>query len=415
MIRVLSFCVCQLASVAIWAQQIQTPTAAPESVGISSEQLARIDQMIQTRIDAGELIGAVTLIGRDGYLVHNSALGLMDRENGRPMTTGTPFKIASMSKPVTAVAILMLAERGLLRLDDPVEKFLPGFSELTLAESLDAAPTPRGQVPPYRLIEPARAITIRDLLTHTSGLGSGAMSNDSILRAAPSGTTTLADYIPRLGQSALEFQPGSRWAYSAFAGFDTLGYLVEIISGKPFDQFLEQEIFEPLGMDEIYFWPPEDDWSRIASGYRSDSAGILQPTQNPVGRSSPDYFSGSAGLISSGEAYMPLAMLLANGGELNGVRLLSRKSVELMAALHVKEDMPGRRPGEGFGLGVRVISDPAERVSFMSPGSFGWFGATGTFLIIDPQERLAAVLMVQTPNGEISQTFEMMAAQAIAD
>jgi CubicO group peptidase (beta-lactamase class C family) len=400
----------------------------PEEVGMSSERLQRINQMIQRRIDAGEMSGAVAIVARKGKVVHLSAQGVMDLETKQPVTPATMFRIASMTKPVTSLAIMMMIEEGKVRLNDPVSRYIPEFRNLKVAVALPggrgeaAAPAQaaggrggRGAAPPqFYTVPPQREVTVKDLLTHVSGLASGTMSSSSVQRVARKQGEKLADYIPRLGETALEFEPGSRWAYSAQAGHDTLGRIVEIASGMPLDRFFRERIFDPLGMKDITFWPSEAQWPRVASVYTRGANG-LQKNQNPNGMSSNVYFMGSGGLISTAEDYIPFGAMLANGGELNGKRILGRKTVEMMSSVHVPDTLPGRAPGEGYGLGVRVVSDHAKRGTMLSTGTFGWSGVYGTHFFVDPKEELVGVLLVQTANQEVNRDFEDLVAQAIVD
>jgi CubicO group peptidase (beta-lactamase class C family) len=241
------------------------------------------------------------------------------------------------------------------------------------------------------------------------------MGNSEIERVARKEGEALADYIPRLGGTPLEFQPGSRWTYSPGAGFETLGRIIEIVSGMPLDTFFRARIFDPLGMRDITFWPTEIQMPRVASVYARDAAGLTkQPTPNDTfGRNV--YFRGSGGLYSTADDYIPLGIMLANGGELNGKRLLSRKAVEMMSAAHVLDTLPGRPAGEGYGLSVRVVTNHAARGTMLSDGTFGWTGAQGTHFFVDPKEQLVGVLMVQTAIGEMQREFEDLVAQSVAD
>jgi CubicO group peptidase (beta-lactamase class C family) len=265
-------------------------------------------------------------------------------------------------------------------------------------------------------VAPTRAVTVKDLLTHTSGLGSGAMANSTISADAVSRKPgeKLADYIPRLGNTALEFQPGTRWAYSAQAGHDTLGRIVEIASGMPLDAFFQKRIFEPLGMKDIAFWPTEAQWSRVSSVYSGGANGLTK-NNNPNGMSSNGYFMGSGGLVGTAEDYLPFGVMLANGGELNGKRILGRKTVEMLRAAHVPDTLPGRPAGEGYGLGVRVVTDHARRGTMLSDGTFGWSGVYGTHFFVDPVEQVVGILMAQTAIQEVNRDFEDLVAQAIVD
>jgi CubicO group peptidase (beta-lactamase class C family) len=383
----------------------------PEDVGLSRERLARIDAMIERRIAAGDLTGAVTIVARRGQVAHVSIHGVTDLETRQPMRANTMFRIASMTKPIVGVGIMMMVEENKLHLSDPVARYIPEFANLRVAVA-----RPGDDAPGIDTVAAQRAVTIKDLLTHVSGLGSGPMSNGVIETVARREGETLADYIPRLGATALEFQPGSRWAYSPQAGFDTLGRVLEIVSGMPLDEFFAKRIFAPLGMRDITFWPSEAQWPRVATVYRREEAGLAKQTMpnDTFGRGV--YFRGSGGLYSTAESYVPFGIMLANGGELGGVRLLSRKSVEMLRAVHVPDTLPGRPAGEGFGLSVRVVTDHAARGTLLSDGTYGWSGAQGTHFFVDPQEQLVGVLMIQTPNvTEIRADFENLVAQSVVD
>ena len=398
-----------LAVLTLTAVTASTPTAKPEDVGLSSERLQRISAMIQRRIDAGDLAGAVTVVARKGKIAHVDARGVMDVESRQPMTPETMFRIASMTKPVVGVAIMMLVEEGKLRLADPVSRYIPEFRGLKVAVAQAGGEHGVDRIPADR------EITLKDLLTHVSGLGSGPMGLGDINKVARKDGETLADYIPRLGGSRLEFQPGSRWRYSPGAGFETLGRVIEIASGMPLDRFFRTRIFDPLGMNDITFWPSDAQWSRVATVYEHPENRLVKVTMPNDTMSRNVYFRGSGGLYSTGIAYIPLGIMLANGGELNGTRLLGRKTVEMMTAAHVADTLPGRPPGEGFGLSVRVVTNHAVRGTMLSDGTYGWSGAQGTHFFVDPREQLTAVLMVQTSHPEISRQFEDLVAQSIVD
>ena len=388
-------------------------TAKPEEVGLSAARLQRITDMVQRRIAAGDLTGAVTIVARRGKVAHLAAQGVMDLDTRQPMTPASMFRIASMTKPVIGVAIMMLVEEGKLHLNDPVARFIPQFANMRVAVGRPATGGSEG--PSFYAVPAQRAITIRDLLTHTSGLGSGPMGDSEIAKVARKDGDTLSDYIPRLGGTVLEFQPGSRWTYSPGAGFETLGRIIEIASGAPLDQFFQTRIFDPLGMRDITFWPTDAQMPRVASVYQRTPAGLSKTRMPNDTMSRNVYFRGSGGLYSSAEGYIPLGIMLANGGELNGKRLLSRKSVEMLSAVHISDTLPGRPAGEGFGLSVRVVSNHAARNTLLSDGTYGWSGAQGTHFFVDPKEQLVGVLMVQTSNNEVRNEFEDLVAQAIAD
>ena len=280
---------------------------------------------------------------------------------------------------------------------------------------LQAGETGRGETPKFDTVAAEREITIKDLLTHVSGLGSGPMGNSDIAKVARQEGEKLSDYIPRLGGTALEFQPGTRWRYSPGAGFETLGRIVELASGMPLDKFVRTRIFDPLNMKDITFWPTNSQMSRVASVYAHEENGLTKQKMPNDTMSRNVYFRGSGGLYSTAEDYIPLGMMLANGGELNGKRLLSRKTVEMMTAAHVLDTLPGRPAGEGYGLSVRVVTNHAARNTMLSDGTFGWTGAQGTHFFVDPKEQLTAVLMVQTSNQEVIRDFEDLVEQTIVD
>ena len=397
------------------------PTAKPEEVGLSAERLTRITALIKRHIDARTISGGVTLVARNGRVAHFEAQGLMDVETGKPMQKDTIFRIMSMTKPVVGAAVLMLAEEGKIRLNDPVSRFIPEFKDLKVAvvqpapaggRGAPAAPPGSAPAEPRFYTVPAdREITVRDLLTHTSGLVSGgAASRSEAAKVAAKPTETLADYLPRLGSVPLDFQPGTRWAYSGAAGFDALARIVEVASGMPVDRFFKQRIFDPLGMKDTTF-QPNDRNPRMVTNYRSSPNG-LQKVANPAFMNGV-YFSGGGGLMSTAEDYLQFAQMLLNGGQLNSARILSPRTVELMRSIFAPDTLPGRPPGEGYGLSVRVVRDPIARNSFLSEGSFGWSGAYGTHFWIDPKEKLVAILMIQTPAQGISVDFENVVMQSI--
>jgi CubicO group peptidase (beta-lactamase class C family) len=402
------------------------PIGKPEDVGLSSERLQRINQVIQRYIDAREFAGAVTVVARKGRTAHFEAHGLMDLESKTPMRKDAIFRIASMTKPVTGVAVLMLVEEGKIRLTDPVSRFIPEFRDTKVAVP-KAGVSPEGNAagragsPELSLVPARREITVRDLLTHTSGLASGGPGSREAARLAPRRTTeTLADYIPRLGAAPLDFQPGTEWRYSALAGIETLGRIVEVASGQTFDQFLRQRIFEPLGMKDTSFSPSGDRLSRVATLYGRTPEG-LEKQDTPEWLAARTFFSGGGGLWSTPEDYLQFGQMLANGGELNGRRLLSPRTVDLMAANHVGDlfaasGSTGNRRGMGFGLTVEIVLDPIEAGQRRSAGSFGWYGAFGTHFWVDRKEQLVGLLMIQqSVRAALNRDFENAVMQAIID
>ncbi|HEX6996900.1 MAG TPA: serine hydrolase domain-containing protein [Gammaproteobacteria bacterium] len=397
-------------------------TARPEDVGLSSERLARIGELVDRHIEAGDVSGAVTLVARDGRIAHLEAHGLMDLASRKTMTTDAIFRIASMSKPVGAVAVLMLVEEGKIRLEDPVARFIPSFRDLQVAVRRESRPGPGfgrpppapGTPPEYYTVPAARDVTILDLLTHTSGVMSGPISNAAGRAAADRRHEVGVAWTEQLGDAPLEFQPGTRWAYSALAGFDVLSRVVEIASGETFAEFLRERVFEPLGMNDTTFWPTREQRARLVTSY-VERNGELVPRENPDSMSGERYFSAAGGLMTTARDYAQFAMMLSNGGELNGRRVLSRRSVELMGSVFIPDTLPGRRPGEGFGLGVRVVTDPAARRTWLSAGSFGWSGLYGTHFWVDPKENLVGIILAQTSVRPMLDDFETMVMQALED
>ncbi len=399
-------------SLAVWPITAATPTARPEDVGLSGERLRKVNELMQRHIDAGTFSGAVTLVARHGRMVHLEAQGLMDIESRKPMQKDAIFRIMSMTKPVVGVATLMMIEEGKVRLTDPASKFIPELKDLKVAVTMPPTGAPPASGTPERFytVPAEREITVRDLLTHTSGLVSGGVSSREAQKVALKGKETLADYLPRLGGVPLAFQPGTRWAYSAQAGFDALARIVEVSSGMPFDKFASQRIFGPLGMKDTFFYPAEGN-PRMATLYRRGEKGLEK--QNNPNFMNGAYFSGGGGLMSTAEDYLQFAQMLLNGGELNGKRLLGSKTVEVMRSVAAPDTLPGRPKGEGYGLSVRVVNDPIARSSFMSAGTFGWSGAFGTHFFIDPQERIVGILMTQTPDQPVRLDFENAVMHAI--
>jgi CubicO group peptidase (beta-lactamase class C family) len=401
------------AAVLAWPVTAATPTAKPEEVGFSSERLNRISDLVQRHITAGSFSGAVTLVARNGRIARLEAQGLMDIESRKPMQKDAIFRIMSMTKPVVGVSIMMMIEEGKVRLTDPASKFIPELKDLKVAMPMAAgvANAPAGgrgnaaAEPRYYTVPAEREITIRDLLTHTSGLVSGGLSGTEARKVALKGKESLADYIPRLGGVPLDFQPGTRWAYSAQAGFDVLARIVEVVSGMPFDQFTKTRIFDPLGMKDTFFYPAEGNPRLVTRYARGQQSGQLEK-QGLANFMNGAYFSGGGGLMSTAEDYLQFAQMLLNGGRGNGKVLLSPRTVEMMGSVHAPDTLPGRPRGEGYGLSMRVVNDPVGRNTFLSPGSFGWSGAYGTHFWIDPKEKIVAVLMTQTPNQEIRGDFE---------
>jgi CubicO group peptidase (beta-lactamase class C family) len=417
------------------------PIGKPEDVGMSSERLARVTQVMQSYVEAHQVTGAVSIVARRGKVVYFDTAGSMDLEHNTPMRKDAIFRMASMSKPVTGVAIMMLVEEGKVRLTDPVSRFIPEFKNLEVAQPKPGAaaaaarrtpqqgsgtepPSPaaargRRDAPPPEFDEvPAiREITVRDLLTHTSGLESSGLGNREASRRAPrKGTDTLAAYVPQLGQGPLDFQPGTQWSYSLLSGMETLGRIVEIASGQTFDVFLKTRLFDPLGMKDTGFVVPDDKLPRLVTLYERNDTGGFTKLGTPGWLDTKTLFSGGGGLYSTAEDYLQFAEMLVNNGELNGKHFLAPRTVDLMATSHVGDlYSAGGRKGMGWGLSVEVVMDPILANRRSSAGSFGWDGAFGTHFWVDRKEKLTGVMLVQETGGQMTRDFENAVMQAIVD
>lgn len=398
------------------------PVSKPDDVGMSAERLKRIHPMIQSHIDAQDFSGAVTLIARKGKVVHLEAHGMADVEGKKPMRADTLFRLASMTKPFTAVSILMLVEEGKLVLSDPVSKFIPEYKNPKVAVwNLPNDPAGAG----LHLVPAAREITIQDLLTHTSGLANAfeGPAGEYVRKANLERGGSLEARIKRLAPLPLNFQPGTQWEYSPGTGFDSLGRVIEILSGMTLEKFFQTRIFEPLGMKDTFFTVPQSRAADVTVAYtRNDKNGkLVRPEARETAPSSDVYFSGAGGLTGSTQDYLLFAQMLLNGGQLNGTRLLSRKSVELMTSDAIGpldlRNYAGDQvlKGYGFGLGVRIRRSTGESGWMGSPGDFGWAGAMGTYFWIDPKEQLIGIVMIQTRNTRLRMEYPNAVYQAVSD
>jgi len=308
-----------------------------------------------------------------------------------------------------------MIEEGKVRLSDRVSRFIPEFKDLKVAVPQgQPGAGARGAAPPRFYTVPAeREITIRDLLSHVSGLVSGTISTAEAAKIQRKPGDTLADYIPKLAQVPLEFQPGSRWSYSPGAGFDTLARVVEIASGQKIDQFLKQRIFDPLGMKDTTFNLTAAQQPRAATLYQKQGTTLQKAADQRLATTT--YFSGGGGLSSTADDYAKFAQMLVNGGQLNGKQLLSPRSVEMMGSPFASDTLPGRQRGEAWGLSVRVITDAVARDVMLTNGSFGWQGAFGTHFWVDPKEKLVGLLLVQTSNQEMIRDFETAVMQSLLE
>jgi CubicO group peptidase (beta-lactamase class C family) len=419
------------------------PLGKPEDVGMASERLPRVTQVMQNYVDSHQVTGAVSIVARRGKVVYYDAVGSMDLEHKTPMRKDAIFRMASMSKPVTGVAILMLVEEGKVRLTDPVSRFIPEFKNLKVAQPKPGAqPVParrvpqqgsgtepqaaaaggtgrgRGAPPPeFDEVPAIREITVRDLLTHTSGLESSGLGNREASRRAPrKGTDSLATYVPQLGRGPLDFQPGTQWSYSLLSGMETLGRIVEVASGQTFDVFLKTRLFDPLGMKDTGFIVSDDKLSRLVTLYQRTEGGGFEKLGTPEWLDTKTLFSGGGGLYSTAEDYLQFAQMLDNNGELNGKRFLSPRTIDLMSSNHVGDlYSAGGRKGMGWGLSVEVVMDPVVANRRTTAGSFGWDGAFGTHFWVDRKEKLTGVMLIQETGGGMTRDFENAVMQAIVE
>jgi CubicO group peptidase (beta-lactamase class C family) len=419
--RLRGFPVAALAAVMAFGLGAGPSGSKPEDVGMSSERLNRIHPMIQGHLDAKDFSGAVTVIARKGRVVHFETHGLADVESHKPMSKDTLFRLASMTKPVTAVSILMLLEEGRLVLSDPISKFIPEYKNPKVAVwSLPNDPAGAG----LRLVPAAREITVQDLLTHTSGLANGfeGPAGDFVRRANLPAGGSLDERVKRAASLPLNFQPGTQWEYSPSTGFDTLGRIVEILSGMSLEQFFKTRVFDPLGMKDTFFTVPPGRQADLAVAYTRSADGLTRP-QPPAARSEAggQYFSGAGGLTGSAADYLAFSQMLLNGGQLNGVRLLSRKTIELMTSdatgpLDLRNYAGDQvLKGYGFGLGVRVRRSTGDNGWMGSVGDYGWAGALGTYFWIDPKEQLIGIVMIQTRNTRLRMEYPNLVYQAVSD
>ncbi len=369
--------------------------ARPTAAGVPQERLQRVHDLVEREIAAKQYSGVVTLVARNGRIVHFEAQGLSDIEAGKPMAKDSIFRLASMSKIVTTAALLILLDEGKVHLTDPVSRFLPEFKDLKVA-----VPNPAGAgTPKYSLVPAVRAITVFDLLTHSSGLGSGPASAAEMAKEPQQPNDNLAVVVARYAHAPLDFQPGTRFAYSGLAGFDTLGRIVEVVSGMTLEQFLTKRVYKPLGMTSTTFAPSAAQRARLVTLYTRTGGGLVRAVNQNL-FVDPVCFRGAAGLVGTAEDYWRFAQMLANGGEFHGKRILSPRTVKMLASAQLPGGFPGLPPGHGWGLGVRYITDGKATGTLISTGSYGWSGAWGTHFWIDPSQKLVAVYMAnETTTG----------------
>ena len=417
---------------------------------MGADRLARIATHFNRYVDEGLIPGYLVCVARRGRSAYRHCYGARDVEASRPVEEDTIFRIYSMTKPITSVAVMRLYERGLLQLDDPASAYIPGFERLEVFESGDAEGC---------LTVPAeREMTIRDLLTHTSGLTYGHMHAhpvDAMYRARDllGNDMSLGDFVGHLSELPLLFSPGTRWNYSVAT--DVLGHIIEVISGRSLARFFADEILTPLGMDDTGFSVSPDQVDRFAANYERDGAGyrLIDSPKESVYLSEPKLCSGGGGLVSTASDYLRFSQMLLNNGELEGARILGRKTVELMTSNHLPGDcdLSGmgyllhsetraegvgmglgarhnlrragirtqtRHDGVGFGLGGYVLLDPPAAQILGSPGEFGWGGAASTIFWVDQREQMTAMLLTQlmpSSSYPIRRELRVLANQAIVD
>ena len=399
--------------------------ASPESVGMSSERLARIDSMCQEAVAAGQIPGAVALVARNGKIVYWKAFGMADNQSGRSLKRDDIFRIASQTKAVTATAVMILWEEGKFRLDDPISKYIPEFKNPCLIKTFSPADT-------TYTTEPAKSeITIRQLLTHTSGVGYGFIDGDERFRmiyhkagitdAFTTENVILSDNIKKLGKLPLHHNPGEKFTYGE--GLDILGYLVEIVSGMPFDKFLKSRLFDPLGMNDTWFYLPDEKASRLVTVQEPKNGSWVK---FPVTSYDPDYpikgaksyFAGGAGLSSTAKDYATLLQMYLNGGEYGGKRILSRTTVRaIMGNQNYNVWSEDAESYNGLAFGV-LTERGAEKGGMGSAGTFNWGGYFNTSYFGDPVEKTIGIIMKQTQNQSNDETdwkFKILVGQSVND
>lgn len=417
---------------AVETRALDLVDARPEEVGMSSERLQNVTHLVQRYVDEGKFAGAISMIARRDRVVHFETYGSMDDEAGKPMTHDAIVRAYSMTKPIASVALMQLYEEGLFQLNDPVSAYVPEFAELTVFAGGDESD--------FTTRAPSREMTVRDVLMHTSGLiGSAHDSPVGRMYAAAelqgsSSSGTLQEMVRKLGELPLYCDPGSEWNYGIST--DVVGYLVEVISGEPFDRYLDERVFQPLGMPDTGFHVRESEFERFAACYErddeADGGNRYRLQDAPAGShyTTPGtYFSGAGGLVSTSADYMRFSRMLTNGGELEGERVLGTRTVEFMAMNHLPTggdlaSMGQPQFGEttmegiGFGLGFAVLLDPTRAQLLGRPGEFYWGGAASTAFFVSPAEDLAVVFLTQlrpSSSYPIRRELRIATYQAITD
>lgn len=376
------------------AEPTAGPAADPQGAGMDAAALAKIDERMREFAAAKQISGAVTLVARPGIVAHVGATGLADVASDRKMTPDTLFAIASMTKPITATAAMILVDEGKLNLDDPVSKYIPAFANAKLAGG----------------VAPAREITVRDCLRHTNGLPGEQRNMGS-----------LAETADKLAARELAFEPGSKWQYGP--GLSVVGRVVEVVSGQPFETFLQERIFAPLKMDETTFRPTDEQRKRLATLYRPTADKMdIEPGEHWLFEKSADISPNpSGGLFSTAGDLARFYQMVLTGGELDGARIVSEKAIREMTTLQTGDLVTGFTPGNGWGLGFCLVREPQGVSASLSPGSYGHGGAFGTQGWIDPQKQMIFVLLISRQNfgnsdgADIRGEFQRLAVEAIRE
>jgi CubicO group peptidase (beta-lactamase class C family) len=398
--------------------------ASPESSGMSKERLARIDSMCRQAVSEGNIPGVVALVARNGKIVFHKAFGMADNETGRPLQRDAIFRIASQTKAITSTAVMMLWEQGKFRLDDPISKYIPEFKNPQVLNTFRYGDTS------YTTKPASGEITIRHLLTHTSGLGYGIIDGDERFKMIyqKAGITDLfttenisiGESVKKLAKLPLHHNPGEKFTYSE--GLDVLGYFVEVVSGQPFDQFLRKHLFEPLGMNDTWFYLPQEKAARLVSVQKPEGGkwtaypATFYDPQYPV-KGAKRFFSGGAGLSSTAKDYATFLQMYLNGGELNGVRILSRTTVQTIMGNQTGSLFGG--DGRYYGLAFGVLTQKGQDAGGEgSAGTFDWGGYFNTQYFADPKEKVIGILMKQTQGPVADETgwmFRLLVQSAIDD
>lgn len=371
----------------------------PETVGFSEERLQRLDAVFSEYVKNGDLPGGVILIARKDQVIYNRPFGFFDVDQKTPMPADALFRIASQTKAVVSTGIMILQEQGKLNIGDPLSKYIPAFEKTTVAVPLEGGS--------YGVVPAVRSITLRDLLTHTSGIGYGYGVAADAWKAAGIQGWYFADReepilatVSRMASLPMDAQPGSKFVYGYST--DILGAVIEVVSGQALSDFLKEHILDPLGMTDTHFYLPKDKFSRLSPVYNPTEAGGLKKapegpgmdTQGQYTKGPRRSYSGGAGLVSSAEDYYRFLQMYKNGGVYNGVRILSPRTVYLMTMNHLSPDIPYNR-GQGFGLGFSVTTDAGQKGTYGSSGEFGWGGAYHSTYWVDPAEELIVVYFTQ--------------------